>query len=151
MHYGTASLEEFVWVALALLAVAYSMWSLISAHGDLQHVLRSHRNGRYLRRARQLRRTEVGRLLTLLLFLLVGVLALFTPQPVGSSAEMRQAIFRTVLWFVLLASVLATYLDTRDRRWLRDKDSGPPVWQEGDRVGAGELAEGPPNGSAHDA
>ena len=125
MGIGTASLEEIVWVTLSLIALGLNIMALHAAHHDLQVVRRSRRNGRYLRRAIQLRRTELGRVMMQGLFSAIGIVAMCVPDPVGMERTTAQWISRGILWSMQIALVIGAYLDSRDRAWLVRNGADP--------------------------
>ena len=118
--FGTASVEEIVWVIVGVIALVYNVRTLRSSHADLQDVITSRRNGRYLRRANQLQRNELMRAVMQGALCLVGVVALFAPQP-----ETVNIISRLMLWGLQWGLVYGAWRDSQDRDWLRLQDPGP--------------------------
>lgn len=115
---ATASPEEIAWTFLALLGATLASAGLAAAIGDWRLVRRVGCNEATWVIARQNVRTEAFRLSKQLLFLLIGVVALFTPPSVQSANRELGALLITCLLLAEALMVAGTALDYLDRRRL---------------------------------
>jgi hypothetical protein len=112
---GTASWNEILWTLGALMGLAINVRLLRVAQGDMGRLRRANLNGPRTLVARGNRRNEVVRVLVQLFFLVIGVLAMITPNAVRPDTSLGISLFSLVLSLsALLMEGLMVWGSVRD-------------------------------------
>lgn len=121
--YGNVSDIEVLWTLVALGGAAFSLYNVRDAARDYRATAHI-KNGRRWIAASQVR-VEVARLAIQLIFLAIGVLAMFLPSPPDAVLSTLQVVTGAVFrWGLIVSGLLLLYQSVQNytlRRILRDE------------------------------
>jgi hypothetical protein len=114
----TADLAELLWALGAALGLLFSVMMVGQTFGDLDALRLTKRNGRLWTYAVQAFRNEALRALRLLIYVSIGIVALFTPPAALENVGTLGVVAALGLFGTSIITVLSSVFDFRDRREL---------------------------------
>lgn len=113
---GTLSGLELLWILVALIGAAITTYNTVHAHGDYQYVKHNNiSNGRRIV-ARTAYWTEAMRLVIQVIFLIIGVMAAFIPDPSSYGLPLKSIV---IGYFIRVGLIVSSILLTVKSEMLR--------------------------------